>query len=52
MDKVLQLDSRRRVSLMKIGRTQDRMYLVDERDDGTLILTPAIAIPARKEEST
>jgi hypothetical protein len=40
------LDPRRRTSLAKVGRKQDTQYLVSEHDDGTLVLTPAITIPA------
>jgi hypothetical protein len=40
------LDSRRRTSFAKVGRRQDTRYLVEELEDGTLILTPAVTIPA------
>jgi hypothetical protein len=44
MDKLLELDDRRRTSFGKIGRPQDRRYLVTEEPDGTVILTPAIVV--------
>lgn len=37
---LLLLDSRRRGSLGRIGRKQDTAYSVEEREDGTIILTP------------
>jgi hypothetical protein len=40
------VDERRRTSLAKVGRPQDRRYLVEEFDDGTLVLTPAVTLPA------
>jgi hypothetical protein len=44
MEKMLELDDRRRTSFGKIGRTQDRRYLVTEEPDGTVILTPAVVL--------
>lgn len=38
------LDERRRTSLARVGRKEDRRYLVDELDDGTIILTPALTV--------
>lgn len=43
---MIELDTRRRTNLGRIGRKQDTRYLVDEREDGTLVLTPAIVVPA------
>jgi len=42
--KLLELDERRRTSLGKIGRAQDRRYLVTELPDGTVILRPAVVL--------
>jgi hypothetical protein len=42
--KELVLDARRRTSLAKVGRKTDYRYIVDEREDGTLVLTPAALI--------
>jgi len=42
--KLLELDERRRTSLGKIGRQQDRRYLVTELPDGTVILRPAVVL--------
>ena len=46
MTKELLLDDRRRANLAKIGRRTDRRYLVDEFDDGTVVLRPAVTISA------
>lgn len=43
-DHELVLDERRRTSLAKVGRKEDRRYIVEELDDGTLVLTPAVTI--------
>lgn len=40
------VDDRRRTSLAKVGRPQDRRYLVEEFEDGTLVLTPAVTLPS------
>ena len=39
---LIELDSRRRTGLAKIGRHQ--RYLVTEEEDGTLIWTPAVVM--------
>jgi hypothetical protein len=44
--KEIVLDERRRASLAKVGRKGDRRYLVEEFEDGTLVLTPAVTISA------
>jgi hypothetical protein len=44
----LELDERRRVSLGRIGRRQDRSYLVEESDDGEIRLIPAVTISERE----
>jgi len=46
MAKELLLDDRRRANLAKVGRPADRRYLVDEFDDGTVVLRPAVTISA------
>lgn len=38
------LDKRRRTSLARIGRRSDERYLVEEKEDGTLIMTPAVLV--------
>lgn len=43
---VVECDSRRRVSLAKIGNPAHRYYMVEAGDDGTIRLTPAVIIPA------
>lgn len=40
------VDERRRTSLAKVGRPSDRRYLVEEFEDGTLVLTPAVTLAA------
>lgn len=40
---VVEVDSRRRVSLSKTERSYDR-YFLTEQPDGTIVLTPAIVI--------
>lgn len=40
------LDGRRRTSLAKVGRRSDTKYLAETLPDGTVILTPAVTIPA------
>jgi len=42
----LELDARRRASFGKIGRPEHRLYLVDVEPDGTIILRPAVVVPA------
>ena len=42
---LVEVDSRRRVALAKLGRKEDTRYLVEEQVDGTLILTPAAVMP-------
>ncbi len=44
--KHLQLDDRRRVSLAKIGRRQDWLYIASVDDDGVITLTPAALVNA------
>lgn len=44
MKKELVLDARRRTSLARVGRKVDDRYLVDEKEDGTLVLTPATVV--------
>lgn len=46
MTATISLDARRRTSMAKVGRRQDTQYLVTEHPDGTLVLTPAVTIPA------
>lgn len=46
MTKELVLDDRRRANLAKVGRRGDHRYLVDEFDDGTVVLRPAVTITA------
>ena len=45
MDEI-SVDERGRTSLAKVTRHDHRRYLVEELDDGTLVLTPAVTLPA------
>jgi hypothetical protein len=47
---VVEVDSRRRVSLGKFGNTDDTLYMVREEDDGTIVLTPAVVMSAAEVE--
>lgn len=47
---LIELDARRRTSLGKVGHKEHDRYLVDERPDGTIVLTPAIVVPATLSE--
>lgn len=42
---LVEVDSRRRVALAKLGRREDTRYLVEEHADGTLVFTPAAVMP-------
>ena len=40
------LDERRRTSMARVGRPEHHKYLVEEFEDGTIVLTPAVTISA------
>ncbi len=44
MSHLIELDSRRRLALGKLGNPEHTRYLVDEQPDGTLVLTPAVVM--------
>lgn len=44
MSHLIELDSRRRLALGRIGKPEHTRYLVDEQPDGTLVLTPAVVM--------
>lgn len=46
-EKLLEVDSRKRVTLGDLAT--HRYYLVRAEEDGTIILTPAVVVPATKE---
>ena len=48
MSQLVELDSRRRVSLGRLGRPEHRRYFVTEEPDGTLVLTPAVVMTAHE----
>lgn len=48
----VEVDARERISLARVRRQKHRYYLVEEQDDGTLILTPAALVPARLHPRT
>ena len=45
-DQIVEVDSRRRVSLGKIGRSDHTRYLARVEADGTIVLTPAVVVSA------
>ena len=48
MAQLVELDSRRRVALGRLGRPEHRRYLVREESDGTLVFTPAVVMTAHE----
>ena len=42
------VDSRKRISLGKAGVAEDTRYAVSVSDDGDILLTPLVSIPARE----
>lgn len=44
MSRVIELDSRRRLSLARIARDEDERYYVDTNPDDTIVLTPAVTM--------
>lgn len=43
------VDSRKRISLGKAGVAEDTRYAVSVSDDGDILLTPLVSIPAREQ---
>jgi hypothetical protein len=41
---IVELDSRRRASLGRIGRAEHSRYLAHEEPDGTIVLEPAVVL--------
>lgn len=48
---LVELDSRRRLPLGRIGRKQDTRYLAEAHPDGTIVLHPAIVMTEREAEA-
>ena len=48
MPQLVELDSRRRVALGRLGRPEHQRYLVTEEPDGTLVFTPAVIMTAHE----
>jgi len=48
MSQLVELDSRRRISLGRLGRPEHRRDLVTEEPDGKRVLTPAVVMTARE----
>jgi hypothetical protein len=46
--KLLELDGRRRISLGALAR--HNYYFAEEQDDGVIVLTPAVVMPAAQAE--
>jgi hypothetical protein len=45
-EQIVEVDSRRRISLGRIGRSEHTRYLAHVEDDGTIVLTPAVVVSA------
>ncbi len=45
-DQIVEVDSRRRISLGRLGRAEHTRYLAQVEDDGTIVLTPAVVVSA------
>lgn len=45
---LIELDSRRRAPLARLGSVEHRQYLATEGDDGEILLTPAVVMTARR----
>lgn len=43
---LIELDARRRTSFGRLGHKEHTRYIVEEKLDGTMVLTPALVIPA------
>ena len=48
MQHLVELDSRRRITLGRLGNPEHERYLVHEEPDGTLVLTPAVVMSAHE----
>ena len=48
MPQLVELDSRRRVALGRLGNPEHDRYLVTEHTDGTLVFTPAVVMTAHE----
>jgi hypothetical protein len=46
MEKLVELDAKRRVALGRLERHSDIRYMARDEPDGTVVLTPAIVMPA------
>lgn len=44
MSQLVELDSRRRVALGRLGNPEHDRYLVTEHEDGSLVFTPAVVM--------
>ncbi len=49
MAELVELDSRRRAALGRIGNPDHTRYLVEEEPDGSLLFTPAVVMTAHEE---
>lgn len=43
---MIELDARRRTSFGRLGHREHTRYIVEDKQDGTMILTPALVLPA------
>ena len=45
-DQIVEVDSRGRISLGRLGRSETQRYLARVEDDGTIVLQPAVVVSA------
>ena len=48
MSTIIELDERRRASLGKVGRKAHTRYRATEREDGSILLEPAVVLSERE----
>ncbi|MGH9186271.1 MAG: hypothetical protein ACRD0U_10730 [Acidimicrobiales bacterium] len=46
MERLVEVDSKRRVVLGKLGNSSDTRYLAHDEPDGTIVLRPAVVMSA------
>jgi hypothetical protein len=48
MEKLIELDAKRRAVIGKLGQPEHTRYLARDYPDGTIVLTPAVVVPIRQ----
>jgi hypothetical protein len=48
MEKLIELDAKRRAVIGKLGQPDHTRYLARDYPDGTIVLTPAVVMPIRQ----